>query len=290
MPAHIQIALRKAICCAGVLLLPAAAFAGQGVQRMLYTSPNMAFVAQPTGGTVVTVSDSSGLMSTLQTSINSARAANPSAVLVIQLLTNATYSVSTAGIVLGSHECLSAAGATISPAVTVTVKDAVGNAVTASNASVSLALPSNSGGVLSGGGAAAASSGVATFASLQVNKAGTYTLIASAQGLPSVTSSSFAIAAVAGPARYPAWRILTEVYAARTWRELGYLVLSYLVGGIGLAYVLTAAYAGALLVVTVVGLPLVGVAVLGGRLFGRAQRWMAWNLLGDAIPAPSPSR
>lgn len=96
--------------------------------------------------------------------------------------------------------------------------------------------------------------------------------------------------AVAGPARHPARRVLTEVYAARTWRELGYLVLSYLVGGVGLAYVLTAAYTGALLVVTVVGLPLVGVAVLGGRLFGRAQRWMAWNILGDAIPAPSPFR
>ncbi len=96
--------------------------------------------------------------------------------------------------------------------------------------------------------------------------------------------------AVAGPARHPAWRILTEPVSARTWRELVYLLLSYLLGGIGLAYVLTAVYTGALLLILVVGLPLIGVIVLGGRVFGRAQRWLVRTFLDEEIPAPSPFR
>lgn len=92
------------------------ALAGQGAQRMLYTSPNMAFIEQPSGDNVVMVNDSSGSISTLQTSINNARGANPNSIIVIQLLTNATYSVSSSGLVLGSQECLLASGATLKAA------------------------------------------------------------------------------------------------------------------------------------------------------------------------------
>ncbi|HEX7135481.1 MAG TPA: sensor domain-containing protein [Iamia sp.] len=97
-------------------------------------------------------------------------------------------------------------------------------------------------------------------------------------------------ATVAGPDRHPAWRIVTEPIALRTWKELGYLVLSYLLGGLGLVYVLTAAYTGALLLVLVIGLPLIGLIVLGGRLFGRAQRGLVRTFLDEDIPAPSPFR
>src|SRR5580704_13411000 len=105
--ANIAFAVRKAVWCAA-LLAPVAILAGQGVQRMLYTSPNLAFIEQPSGDSVVTVNDASGSISTLQTAINNARSANPNSILVIQLLTNATYVVSTTGLVLGSHECLAA--------------------------------------------------------------------------------------------------------------------------------------------------------------------------------------
>ena len=116
-PKNIKTSLRNLIYCTGLFLLPVHfALAGQGVQRMLYTSPNTTFIEQPSGDSVVTVSDTSGSISTLQTSINNARSANPNSVIVIQLLANATYSVSTAGIVLGSHECLVASGATIKAA------------------------------------------------------------------------------------------------------------------------------------------------------------------------------
>ncbi|HEX4351052.1 MAG TPA: hypothetical protein VH251_11725, partial [Verrucomicrobiae bacterium] len=129
-----------------MLLCPVPAFAGQGVQRMLYTPPNMAFVEQPSGGSVVTASDSSGSISTLQTSLNNARAANPNAVIVIQLLTNATYLVSSAGLVLGSHECLAAGSATIRAANSSVTAPLITIASASTNVSVA-------GGTLDAGGA-----------------------------------------------------------------------------------------------------------------------------------------
>jgi hypothetical protein len=103
-------------CIAFLALSAPVAFAGQGASRMLYATPNMTFIEQTSGETVITVNDSSGLISTLQASIDSARAANPTNVIVIRLSSNDTYMVSNAGIALGSHECLVAAGATIKAA------------------------------------------------------------------------------------------------------------------------------------------------------------------------------
>jgi len=81
-------------------------FAGQGVQRMLYTVPNSSFIENPSSDSVVTINDTSGSIATLQALINNARSANPSSIIVIHLLNGATYSVSSAGLVLGSQECL----------------------------------------------------------------------------------------------------------------------------------------------------------------------------------------
>jgi hypothetical protein len=89
------------------------AFAGQGASRMLYTVPNTTFIEQPSGETVVTLNDTSGSIATVQASLTSARAANPTNVLVLRLLGRATYWVTNAGLVLGSHECLVLGTATI---------------------------------------------------------------------------------------------------------------------------------------------------------------------------------
>src|SRR6185437_11634354 len=86
-------------------------------------------------------------------------------------------------------------GAVITPAVKVEVRDANGNVVTSSSASVTLAIGTNpSSGTLSGTKTVAAVNGVATFSDLSIDKAGTgYTLGASASGLTGDTSSSFNI-------------------------------------------------------------------------------------------------
>jgi len=89
------------------------------------------------------------------------------------------------------------AGATISPAVQVTVRDTLGNTVTASTDSITVAITSGTGtegAVLGGTRKVAAVSGVATFGTLTVDKAGTgYTLTATAPSRTSATSAAFAV-------------------------------------------------------------------------------------------------
>ncbi|HTT67876.1 MAG TPA: hypothetical protein VMF70_07605, partial [Gemmatimonadales bacterium] len=89
-----------------------------------------------------------------------------------------------------------AAGAAISPAVAVTVQDALGNTVTGASNSVTVAIGTNpASGTLSGTSSVAAVSGVATFSTLSIDKAGTgYTLTAAASGLAGATSGTFNVA------------------------------------------------------------------------------------------------
>jgi hypothetical protein len=87
------------------------------------------------------------------------------------------------------------AGATISPAVTVAVEDSNGNTVTNDSSTVTLTLSS---GTFAGGSntaTASAANGVATFGSLVINTAGSYTLAASDASLTGTTSNAFTISA-----------------------------------------------------------------------------------------------
>ncbi|MDC0714749.1 S8 family serine peptidase [Stigmatella sp. ncwal1] len=81
------------------------------------------------------------------------------------------------------------------PAVRVSVQDAFGNLVTGSTSAVTMALGANpGGGTLSGTKTVAAVNGVATFADLALNRAAQgYTLTASTDALPTVTSNAFTI-------------------------------------------------------------------------------------------------
>ena len=90
-----------------------------------------------------------------------------------------------------------AAGAAITPAVQVVVLDAGGNLVTTATNSVTMALGTNPvGGTLSGTVTVAASSGVAQFSNLNIDKTGTgYALQATAAGLTAAASLPFNIAA-----------------------------------------------------------------------------------------------
>jgi hypothetical protein len=100
-------------------------------------------------------------------------------------------------VAFGVQPSNTSAGATISPAVTVKVEDSLGNVVTTDTSTVSIAIGTNPGsGTLSGSTAMAAVSGVATFANLSINKAGTgYTLTASDGALTTATSQPFNIVA-----------------------------------------------------------------------------------------------
>src|SRR3989442_6062379 len=89
------------------------------------------------------------------------------------------------------------AGASITPAIEVTARDANGNTATGFTGNVTLAIGTNAaGGTLSGTATHAAVGGVATFAGLSIDKVGTgYTLTASATGPATGTSTAFNITA-----------------------------------------------------------------------------------------------
>jgi hypothetical protein len=101
-------------------------------------------------------------------------------------------------LVFGTGPSNTGVGSVVTPAVTVQVEDAGGNVVTNSSASITVAIgnegtgPGN--GSLSGTLTIVASSGIATFGNLVINRIGTgYTLVASSSPLTSATSSAFNI-------------------------------------------------------------------------------------------------
>ncbi len=87
------------------------------------------------------------------------------------------------------------AGAPLSPAVRVEIRDRLGNRVTAALDNVTIAILDNpGGGTLSGTNAVAAIGGVATFADLSIEKDGAgYTVQATGGGLTAATSAAFDI-------------------------------------------------------------------------------------------------
>jgi hypothetical protein len=85
-------------------------------------------------------------------------------------------------------------GITMSPAVTVTVQDSLGNTVTSNTSTITISLASNpASGTLSGTLSRAAVAGVATFDNLALDKAGTYTFGATGGGFTASPSSSITV-------------------------------------------------------------------------------------------------
>lgn len=127
----------------------------------------------------------------------------------------AVTAAAAANLVFGQQPTDTAVGAAIVPPVTVRILDAFDNLVTSANNSVSLALGANpGGGTLGGATSIAAVNGVATFATLTIDKPGAgYTLVPSAVGMagPFAASTPFNVTSkpathfsVSAPASAPA--------------------------------------------------------------------------------------
>jgi hypothetical protein len=94
----------------------------------------------------------------------------------------------------GTQPSTTAGGAAITPTVTVTVQDAGGNTVTTATTSITLAITTPGGAILTcTANPKNAVAGVDTFAGCSIDHAGTYTLTATATGLTGATSNSFNI-------------------------------------------------------------------------------------------------
>lgn len=157
------------------------------------------------------------------------------------------------------------AGAAIAPPVRVALKDVGGNTLDRTDA-VTLAVASGpAGATLSGTPSAAAVAGVATFSDLRLERAGDYTLVATATGFAGATSAAFTVTGAAAMglafARQPAnlsvrrtFDVEVEVRDAFGNRTAGPDVTIALQGGA----------AGAVLAGTTTAIPQAGVATFAG--------------------------
>jgi len=92
------------------------------------------------------------------------------------------------------------AGQAISPPVEIVAKDSLGNTDSTFTGAVTVSLASNpAGGSLSGTTTTRATAGIASFNDLVIDKAGTYTLSASTNGVTPVTSNAFSVTTTTGP-------------------------------------------------------------------------------------------
>jgi len=91
-------------------------------------------------------------------------------------------------------------GQTMNPPVEVLATDSVGSTDSSFTGTIVVALASNSTGAsLSGTTAVRPVNGIASFTNLAIDKAGTYTLIASTSGATTITSGAFTITPTTGP-------------------------------------------------------------------------------------------
>ncbi|WP_344074918.1 sensor domain-containing protein [Streptomyces crystallinus] len=77
-------------------------------------------------------------------------------------------------------------------------------------------------------------------------------------------------------------------YDRRTWKEITHLLANLPMGLIGFVYVAVLVFTGVGLSVTVIGLPLLAVGLVGARQLGKLERARARALLGVRIEEPTP--
>ncbi|MFF1281723.1 sensor histidine kinase [Streptomyces sp. NPDC058299] len=77
-------------------------------------------------------------------------------------------------------------------------------------------------------------------------------------------------------------------YDGHTWKEIAYLLLNLPVAVSGFAYAVTVLVAGGTLSLTVIGLPLLALCLLGARQLGKLERARARKLLGVRVEEPTP--
>ncbi|MDX2542621.1 sensor histidine kinase [Streptomyces sp. WI04-05B] len=85
--------------------------------------------------------------------------------------------------------------------------------------------------------------------------------------------------------RLPPVRFALEPH---TWKEIAHLLANLPMALFGFVYVVTVVSVGSGLAVTVIGLPVLAVGLMGARLLGRFERARARALLGVRVDEPSP--
>ncbi len=77
-------------------------------------------------------------------------------------------------------------------------------------------------------------------------------------------------------------------YDAHTWKEIAHLLLNLPVAVFGFVYAFTVLVVGGVLTLTVIGLPLLALSLLGSRQLGKLERARSRKLLGAPVEEPTP--
>ncbi|MGW7525237.1 sensor histidine kinase [Streptomyces sp. NPDC054783] len=100
-----------------------------------------------------------------------------------------------------------------------------------------------------------------------------------------MTATSSAVGRADGTDRLPPIR---PAYDAHTWKEILHLLLNLPVTVFGFVYAITVLSVGGGLTITVIGLPLLALSLLGARQLGKLERARARRLLGVRVEEPTP--
>lgn len=80
--------------------------------------------------------------------------------------------------------------------------------------------------------------------------------------------------------------VLRAPFQARMWKELAYLISATILGCMVIAYLFAGFGGGFWLSITIIGLPVLALVLLGGRTWGRIYRALARDLLDTPVLAP----
>lgn len=208
-PAKLAFTVQPGSGVAGVAMTPAVQVAVEDAQGNIVTGATLPVTlvigSNPASGTLsgsTTTTAVNGIATFATLSINAAGVgytliASSSGLTGATSVSFAIGVGSPSKLVFSTQPMNAAAGTAIAPAVQVAVEDNQGNTVTTATPSVTVDIGSNpSSGVLSGITTVSAVSGVATFPTLSLNRAGVgYTLTASSTGLTAAASAPFSISA-----------------------------------------------------------------------------------------------
>lgn len=79
-------------------------------------------------------------------------------------------------------------------------------------------------------------------------------------------------------------------FQARTWKELGYLIAASVLGSLGIGYLYLGLGGGLFFAVLVVGVPVLALVILGGRVWAAVYRALVRTLLDTELDPPPPFR
>ncbi|MBC7299978.1 MAG: sensor domain-containing protein [Nocardia sp.] len=80
--------------------------------------------------------------------------------------------------------------------------------------------------------------------------------------------------------------VLRAPIEARTWKELAYLILSFVLGCLAVCYLFFGVGGGLYASIFLIGIPLLAVVLLGGRVWGRIYRFFGRTLLDTHVEPP----